>query len=40
MVRWSGESDPETGEERKASIGRRAWTATVFHVCQTDPGKV
>jgi len=29
--------DKETGEEK--SIGKHAWTATVFHVSQTDPVK-
>jgi hypothetical protein len=35
----TGETDPATGEERKASFGRRAWSATVFHISQTDPAK-
>lgn len=30
-------TDPDTEEERRADIGKRAWTATVFHVSQTDP---
>src|SRR5881392_2223709 len=37
MDKKTGETDPETGEEKKTPIGRRAWTATVFHVSQTDP---
>lgn len=40
MDKKTGETDPETGAERKASIGRRAWSATVFHISQTDPVKV
>jgi hypothetical protein len=32
----TGESDPETGEPKKVRI-RRPWSATVFHVSQTDP---
>jgi hypothetical protein len=28
-------TNPDTGE--KVQIGRRAWTATVFHITQTDP---
>jgi hypothetical protein len=32
------ERDPQTGEERTAKRSfRRPWTATVFHVSQTDP---
>ena len=34
--RKTGELGPDTGEEKKASF-RRPWTATVFHVSQTDP---
>ena len=40
MDKKTGETDPDTGEERRASIGRRAWTATVFHISQTDALKV
>jgi hypothetical protein len=29
--------DPETGEAKRVPVGRRAWTATVFHISQTDP---
>lgn len=29
------ERDPETGEE-KITVGRRPWTATVFHISQTE----
>jgi antirestriction protein ArdC len=32
----TGEIDPETGIE-KTRGGKRPWTATVFHVSQTDP---
>ncbi len=39
MEEKTGEIDPQTGQEKKAPIGRRAWTATVFHVSQTDPAK-
>jgi len=39
MEKKTGEIDPDTGAEKKASIGRRAWSATVFHVSQTDPIK-
>ena len=39
MDKKTGETDPDSGEERKASIGRRAWSATVFHLSQTDPAK-
>jgi antirestriction protein ArdC len=31
------ETDPDTGEAKKVKIGKRARTATVFHVSQTDP---
>src|SRR5215813_7102002 len=31
------ENDPDTGEEKSVPIGKRAWTATVFHISQTDP---
>jgi hypothetical protein len=27
----------ETGETEAKPIGKRAWTATVFHISQTDP---
>jgi len=37
MDKRTGEIDPDTGEEKKVKPGRRAWTATVFHVSQTDP---
>ncbi len=37
MDKKTGEIDPATGEEKKVKLGRRAWTATVFHVSQTDP---
>jgi len=37
MDKKTGEIDPDTGEEKKLKLGRRAWTATVFHVSQTDP---
>jgi N-terminal domain of anti-restriction factor ArdC len=37
MTKKTGENDPNTGEEKKVPIGKRAWTATVFHVSQTDP---
>src|SRR5207245_10929477 len=37
MDKKTGEIDPDTGEEKKVKLGRRAWTATVFHVSQTDP---
>ena len=30
------ETDQDTGEEKKRAV-RRPWTATVFHVSQTDP---
>ena len=30
--------DDATGETKE--IGRRAWSATVFHISQTDPAKV
>jgi len=36
MTKKTGDLDPATGDE-KVSIGKRAWTATVFHVSQTDP---
>jgi antirestriction protein ArdC len=36
MDKKTGDVDPETGEEKRVSIGRRAWTAVVFHVSQTD----
>ena len=32
----TGEIDPETGEEKTIG-GKRPWTATVFHISQTDP---
>ena len=32
--------DPETGEAKHVPIGKRAWTATVFHISQTDPVSV
>lgn len=34
--RKTGETDPSTGSE-KIEFDRRPWTATVFHVSQTDP---
>jgi hypothetical protein len=37
MTKKTGQVDAETGEETKAPIGKRAWSATVFHVSQTDP---
>ncbi len=37
MDKKTGETDPETGQEKKVSLGKRCWTATVFHVSQTDP---
>jgi hypothetical protein len=37
MDKKTGEIDPDTGQEKKVKLGRRAWTATVFHVSQTDP---
>ena len=37
MEKKSGEVDPDTGEEKRIKLGRRAWTAVVFHVSQTDP---
>jgi hypothetical protein len=37
MNKKTGEADPETGEEKRVPLGKRAWTATVFHVSQTDP---
>jgi len=36
MTKKTGDLDPATGDEKKVSIGKRAWTATVFHVSQTD----
>lgn len=36
MEKKTGEIDPATGEEKRVKLGRRAWTATVFHVSQTD----
>jgi antirestriction protein ArdC len=36
MEKKTGETDPETGEEKRIKLGRRAWTAVVFHVSQTD----
>jgi hypothetical protein len=36
--REESERDPDTGEERTAKRSfRRPWTATVFHISQTDP---
>src|SRR5207237_6118641 len=32
MTKKTGEQDPDTGEEKKTPIGKRAWTAVVFHV--------
>lgn len=41
FVTCKGKEAPETGEQRKQQGGyRRPWTATVFHVSQTDPIKV
>ena len=37
MTKKTGDLDAATGDEKKVSIGNRAWTATVFHVSQTDP---
>ena len=37
MTKKTGDLDPTTGDEKKVSIGKRAWTATVFHVSQTEP---
>src|SRR5438094_9903631 len=37
MTKKTGDLDPATGDEKKVGIGNRAWTATVFHVSQTDP---
>jgi hypothetical protein len=37
MDKKTGEADPDTGEEKRIRLGKRAWTATVFHVSQTDP---
>jgi hypothetical protein len=37
MEKKTGESDPETGEDKRVKLGRRAWTAVVFHINQTDP---
>jgi hypothetical protein len=37
MDKKTGEVDPDTGEEKRVKLGRRAWTAVVFHVSQTDP---
>jgi antirestriction protein ArdC len=37
MDKKTGEVDADTGEEKRVRLGRRAWTATVFHVSQTDP---
>ena len=37
MEKKSGEVDPDTGEEKRVKLGRRAWTVVVFHVSQTDP---
>jgi len=37
MDKKTGESDPDTGEEKRVPLGKRAWTATVFHISQTDP---
>jgi len=37
MEKKTGETDPETGEAKRIRLGKRAWTATVFHVSQTDP---
>lgn len=36
MTKKTGQID-ETGEEKTAQLGKRAWGATVFHVSQTDP---
>jgi hypothetical protein len=37
MDKKTSETDPDTGEEGRVHLGRRAWTATVFHISQTDP---
>src|SRR3989442_16016871 len=37
MTKKTGQVDAETGEEKTAQLGKRAWNATVFHVSQTDP---
>src|SRR5207302_7515386 len=39
MTKKTGQVDAETGEEKTAELGKRAWSATVFHVSQTDPFK-
>jgi hypothetical protein len=39
MDKKTGEKDPQTGEEKRLALGKRAWSATVFHVSQTDPVK-
>ena len=37
MDKKTADIDPETGEAKRVHLGRRAWTATVFHISQTDP---
>lgn len=37
MDKKTGETDAETGDEKRVQLGKRAWTATVFHISQTDP---
>ena len=37
MEKKTGETDQETGQEKRVRLGKRAWTAVVFHVSQTDP---
>ena len=37
MTKKTGQIDPVTGEEQVKPIGKRAWTAVVFHESQTDP---
>src|SRR5947199_1797314 len=37
MTKKTGQVDPDSGEEQKTQLGKRAWSATVFHVSQTDP---
>ena len=36
MDKKTADIDPETGEAKRVHLGRRAWTATVFHISQTD----
>jgi len=39
MDKKTGEKDPATGEEKRLCLGKRAWSATVFHISQTDAVK-